>query len=127
MPHVIIEHSANVADHVDVNKVMRAMHERVLATGLAPLAGLRTRAICVDHYVVADGLETNGYVAVTARLGPGRSAEQKQHLLSEMMSVLDEQLAPILEQLALSVELQDIDPSSRINKNYLRTRIGGDS
>jgi 5-carboxymethyl-2-hydroxymuconate isomerase len=127
MPHVIIEHSANVADHVDINKVVSAMHERVLATGLAPLAGLRTRAIPVEHFVVADGLESNGYVAVTARLGPGRSTEQKQHLLSEMMSVLDEQLAPMVEHLALSVELQDIDPSSRINKNYLRARIGGDS
>jgi 5-carboxymethyl-2-hydroxymuconate isomerase len=127
MPHVIIEHSANVADHVDIDKMLRAMHERVLATGLAPLAGLRTRALQSDHYVVADGLDANGYVAVTARLGPGRSGDDKQRLLNEMMSVLDEHLAEIEQHLALSVELQDIDPSSRINKNHLRARIGGDS
>jgi 5-carboxymethyl-2-hydroxymuconate isomerase len=127
MPHVIIEHSANVADHVDIDKLVRSMHERVLATGLAPLAGLRTRALSAQHYVVADGLDTNGYVAVTARLGPGRSDDDKQRLLNEMMAVLDEHLEAIEEHLALSVELQDIDPSSRINQNHLRARIGGNS
>jgi len=124
MPHVIIEHSANLADHVDVGDLVAFLHREVLATGLAPIAALRTRALRTDHYVVADGEPANVYVAVTARLGPGRTDDDKRRLITVLADAVENQLGSTAADAAISVEFQEIDADLRVNRNGLRARIG---
>ena len=69
MPHLTIEYSANVADHVDIDRLVGALHDAALATGVAALDALRTRAVRREHYAIADRHPDNAFVAVTARLG----------------------------------------------------------
>ena len=45
MPHVIIEYSANVADHHDIDALVGVVHDAVVANGIGPHGGVRTRAI----------------------------------------------------------------------------------
>lgn len=125
MPHLTIEHSANVADHVDLEALLDAVHERAAASPLLPLAGLRTRLVPRERYRIADGDPANMFVAVTARIGAGRSDEEKERLLHELVDAVMSVLGPVQERhpLAVSLEITEIDPRFRVNRNNLHERL----
>lgn len=123
MPHLIVEYSANVADRADIAALVDTLHAAALDTGIAALDALRTRAAPREIYAVADRDPDNGFVAVTARLGAGRSDDDKQRFVAALMDALDGFLGDRQQTLMLSVEYQEIDPDLRINKNNLRPVI----
>ena len=123
MPHLIIEHSSNVADVVDIDTLVVALHDAALATGIAPLDALRTRAAERRHYAIADRHPDNAFVAVTARLGAGRTDGEQRTLIDALMAALDHTLGPAQRHVMLSVEFQEINPDRRVNKNNLRSII----
>ncbi len=123
MPHVIIEHSANVADATDVGALVDAVHEAVLATGIAAVDALRTRAAERVHYAVGDRDPANSFVAIVARLGPGRSDDDLQRLLRVLLDTVEGCLGDAAAATMLSAEIQEIDPARRVNRNHLRAAI----
>jgi 5-carboxymethyl-2-hydroxymuconate isomerase len=123
MPHLTIEYSANVADHVDIDHLVGVLHDAALATGIAALDALRTRAVRRDHYAIADRHPDNAFVAVTARLGAGRSDDDQQRLLDALMTALDTTVGAAGRTMMLSVEYQEIEPTRRINRNHLRELV----
>ena len=123
MPHLILEHSANVSEVADIAALVGALHDAVLGTGVVALDALRTRAACRNVYAVADRHPDNGFVAVTARLGAGRTDAEKRLVIDTLMTTLSDVLGDAQRNLMLSVEYQEIDPTLRINKNNLRSVI----
>lgn len=123
MPHLTIEYSANVADHVDIDHLVGALHDTALATGVAALDALRTRAVRRDHYAIADRHPDNAFVAVTARLGAGRGHDDQQRFLDALMTALDAAVGAAGHTMMLSVEYQEIDPTRRLNRNHLRELV----
>ncbi len=120
MPHITIEFSANLeADH-DITALVDQVHQAALDTGLPPLAGLRTRAVSRTHYRIASGEGSFGFVALIARIGPGRTAEQKKHFITALIDAAQASFDPCDHQIAFSVEVQEIDPDYRINRNQIR-------
>jgi 5-carboxymethyl-2-hydroxymuconate isomerase len=120
MPHLIVEHSANV-EHVPL--ILEAVHTAALGTGLASVDALRTRAACRESYVIGDRHPDNAFIALTARLGPGRSADEKQLLIDALMNAIEATVGEAADHMMLSVEIQEIDPSMRLNHNHLRAYI----
>lgn len=123
MPHLTIEYSANVADQIDIDHLVDVLHDAALASGVADLDALRTRAVQRDHYAVADRHPDNAFVAVTARLGAGRSRDDQQRLLDALIDTLDDTVGPAGRTMMLSVEYQEIDPTRRVNRNHLRPLV----
>jgi len=125
MPHVFVEYSSNVADHTPTAKLVEAMHAAIIDTDIGPLAGIRTRGMRRDDFEIADRHPDNMFVAVTVRIGPGRTAEVKKACVSDMIEALKDHLAALCETqpIALSVELQEIDAEFRINHNNLRDHL----
>ncbi len=123
MAHVIVEHSANLSDVVDVQDLLRRIHRAVLDTGVAELDALRTRGESRSMYVLADDDPDNMFVAVTARFGAGRSPEDKQRVIEAVLEALVGTLGDGQRTALLSVEYQDIDPALRVNRNNLRAVI----
>ena len=121
MPHLILEHSANV-EHVPL--ILEAVHAATLATGLAPIDALRTRAACREDYVIGDRHPDNAFIALIARLGPGRSGDEKQLLINALMDAIEATVGEAAGHMMLSVEIQEIDPEMRLNHNHLRAHIG---
>lgn len=125
MPHVIIEHSANVAEHHDIDALVDCVHSAALTHGLAPLTGLRTRAVSRDHYRIANGEPQFGFVAITCRIAPGREATAKQSFLQQLLDAAESQLqseaGPL--HIAYSIELTELNPEFRINRNYVRQAL----
>ena len=125
MPHIIIEHSANLAELTDMDALVAAVHQAALDDGLPALDALRTRAAPRDHYRIADGDPSYGFVCLTARIGPGREPEAVQRFLTRLIDTVDEVLAPLIADhpVAISAEAQLIDPTMRINRNHIRTHL----
>ena len=125
MPHIVIEHSANLDEIIDVQMLVDAVHEAALTDGLASLDALRTRAAVRDHYRIADGDPSFAFVALTARIGPGRRAEDKHRFLNTLIDTVDDRLAPHrgTRPVAISAEIQEIDAEFRINRNHVRAAM----
>ncbi len=125
MPHITIEHSGNLSAECDVQALVDAVHVAALTHPLPAVAGLRTRAVSREHYRVADGDPRYAFVAITARIGPGRDAATKDSFLDLLLDTTEDFLnahAPNLI-VALSGEVQEIDHPHRVNRNQIRTRL----
>jgi len=122
MPHIVVEYSANLEDHIDVGELLTSIHAAAASHALVPLAGLRTRAMKREQYVVANGDARNLFVAVIARLNGDRGQESLLEIRDLLMAVCSDSLRQIREEqpLALSVEVQAIDAATRINDNSIR-------
>ncbi len=129
MPHLIIEFSSNVCTTtggpVVIDDLVDTLHHAALGTGVAPLDALRTRAVGRNHVAIADGHADNMFIAITARLGAGRSDADKRRFVDTLATALDEFLGAAQRTMMLSIEYQEIDPEYRVNKNNLRPIIAG--
>ena len=125
MAHITIEYSANLADHHDVDALVEAVHGAAAAHGLAPLDGLRTRAVARDHYRVADGDPDNAFVAIAVRVGPGRDVAARRAYLETILDAAEAQIGASPSPLAVawSAELTEMDAAFRINRNAVRAHM----
>ncbi len=128
MPHLIIEYSRNLEDCLDEGKFVQNMASALIGTDVFRTGGVRVRAHGVDRHHVADGHEDNGFVAMTLRIAPGRTDQQKALLGERLLSSAKETLAaPIASgHLALSLEIQELDPQFRWNVNSIHDRLESD-
>jgi len=60
MPHLHIEYSKGINDPV-IASLCEAVHKVMFTDSLFPDAGIRVRAFCADHAIVADGLAQNNF------------------------------------------------------------------
>ncbi|MFT7475383.1 MAG: 5-carboxymethyl-2-hydroxymuconate isomerase [Verrucomicrobiales bacterium] len=126
MPHLIVEYTANVALHHDVDALLDALQESVLEMAVAPVPGVRIRAIQLDRYRIADNSDTNhAFIAMVARIGPGRDAATKTRIINTLLDSAEAQFAtepsPLI--IAWSLEVQEIEAEFRVNRNNVATAM----
>jgi len=112
MPHLTIEHSANLGSRVDLAGLVRQLHEAVLETGIFPEKGLRTRVA---------GDVGNAFLHLVLRIGSGREEVALKRAGDGIFAALCEATATDQSQnpLALSFEIQEIDPNLTWKQNNL--------
>ena len=122
MPHQVVEYSANLEGALDIRGLVDCLHEAALQTGTFPLAGLRTRAVRRDVYRIADGHPDNAFVHVLLRIRFGRSLADRERAADSISQALFEFLADLSAErpLAISFDIQDIDPHTNRKNNNLR-------
>ena len=122
MPHITAEYSANVEEKVRIDGFLKALQEAALSTGVAELAGFRTRAERREHYLVADGNPANCFVAITMRVARGRSPEDLKNLREVVTKAAIAYLEPVFASapISFSCEVQEIIPEMRVNKSNIR-------
>jgi 5-carboxymethyl-2-hydroxymuconate isomerase len=123
MPHLTIEYSANLERAVDIDSLVARVHAAALSTGTAPLDALRTRAVRRDHYAIADRHPDNAFVAVAARLGPGRPLDERRRFVEALLAAVVEGCGDAADTTMFSVECTEIDPDTRVNDNRLRPLV----
>lgn len=121
MPHFVFEYSANLEDRLDFQPVFKALHEYIVSTGRFPLGGVRSRAICCDHFRVADGRDDFALINLNLKIGHGRSMEVRQEVAEKVFSIFCEWMKPITEYsyCQISFELTELDPVLKFNKNNI--------
>ena len=125
MPHVVVEYSANLRPRVDLPRLLRVLHEAAIATGVFPPGGTRTRAEERADYLIADGHPDNAFVHATLRIGHGRDLATRRRAGQAVFDALVAELAPVFDAtpLAISFELQEIDPELSWKHNNLHRHL----
>jgi 5-carboxymethyl-2-hydroxymuconate isomerase len=123
MPHVICEYSANLEEKIRLDALLETLHSAMMRTRVAELAGLRTRAARRDHFRIADNDPANGFINITIRVAKGRDAATRKVVAETVFAAASKHLEGVFATtpLALSVEVQEIDPEFRLHTNNIRT------
>jgi len=125
MPHLMIDYSANVEPDVDMGALCDTLRGVAASIDAFPLAGVKVRAVRVDHYAIADGNPKHGFIDISVRIREGRDMHTKQNAAQKLFDVANEFVADVMQRrsLALSLELRDIDaalsPKSGSIRKYL--------
>lgn len=125
MPHLTVEYSANLEPQLDVMALLGVVHKAALATGVFEIGGIRVRAERRDQFIVADGDAANGFVAVHVRIGTGRDEATRTRMAEQIFAAVTAHLDPIFRSspLAISLEVQQIDPVGSLKQNNLHARL----
>ena len=75
MPHIFVEFSTNLKEHINTADLVRHVHDAAAEHPSIPLAGLRTRGVERAEYLIANGDHRNMFVAVIARLNADRGKD----------------------------------------------------
>jgi 5-carboxymethyl-2-hydroxymuconate isomerase len=123
MPHVIAEYSANIEEKIRIETLLEVLHDAMMESGVAELAGLRTRAERRDQFRIADNDPANGFVNITIRLAQGRSLEMRKLVAQTVFTAASRHLERVFATtpFVLSVEVQEIDPELRLHHSNIRT------
>ena len=113
MPHFHIEYSSNLEQVIDIAGLCEALRAEAAGIDAFPTAGIRVRAVRVDHLAMADGDPKHGFVDLSVRLRAGRSDDVKQDAITRIFARMKAFMAPAMDQhsVALSAEMRDIDPA----------------
>ncbi len=112
MPHFIVEYTDNIEEEVEINKLLEKIHAILISHGdVFPVGGIRSRAIELHDYRVADGAEDDAFVHATLKIGQGRSEDVKKQVCDELFGVIKEHFAGLFSKryLALSMELVEFN------------------
>lgn len=111
MPHFQIEYSANIEDVVDISALCDTIRTSAAKVQAFPIAGIRVRAVQVEHFAIADGNPKHGFIDLSIRLREGRPDNVKLDALNVIFSALKNFTANAMEtrSIALSAEMRDID------------------
>lgn len=121
MPHILIEFSANVETAIEPQRLVNAVHDAAVETGLFRISTIRTRAARREYYAVADKNPVNGFIAVTMRISPGRDLAVRSRLASDVLAAITAlgTDAIVVPKLAISVDIEEVDASVAARENNL--------
>lgn len=69
MPHIIIEYTDNIKDEIQIDGLLRKVNDVLISyPSIFPIGGIRSRAIELKHYRVADGTEDDAFVHAILKL-----------------------------------------------------------
>ena len=121
MPHFIAEYSSNIKDDIDFQDFFYQVNGYLGHTGVFPLAGIRSRAICVDDYVIADAKHDYAFIHMTLKVGSGRDIETRQVIAQTLFKFIETYFKPLQDQrlLAISFEMTELDPILNYKSNNI--------
>lgn len=124
MPHIYIEYTDNIKGEAGIEALLEKVNQTLLNhSDIIPVGGLRTRAIELQDYLVADGTEDDAFVHVILKLAPGRTDEQKKAVCDDLFQTIKGHFVHIFEKryIALSMELYEFQ-NATYKHNNIHTR-----
>lgn len=126
MAHFILEYSSNISSsELRVDRLFEALHESAVASGMFPLAGVRSRAIAYDDFRVADGNKERCFINLSVKVGAGRALEERQAVGKQLFDVLTKHLEEVYQRrsIAISFEMRELDPDVKFNLNNIHHEL----
>ena len=126
MPHFIVEYTDNIKEESNMAKLFEDIHNVLIARdSIFPIGGLRSRAIELNDYRVADGLEDDAFIHAVLKIGAGRSEELKKEICEALFEVMKEHFALLMSRryLALSMELVEFSDAGTYKQNNIHSRF----
>ena len=116
MPHIVIEYSREIANKIDIVRLMTVSLEAAAASEVMRREDIKVRAMPYEHYLLADGGDS--FVHTTVRMLSGRSDPQKYHL----SSLLRERQVDLLNDVhdlsvhSVSIDIVDMNPDAYLKR-----------
>ncbi len=110
MPHFVVEYTDNLEKEADIRPLLEKANTILInQNGLFPIAGIRSRAIKLDNYVIADGEEDYAFVHASLTVAAGRSEKDLQRVAEELFDMITDHFEEVIKDryLALSLELNE--------------------
>ena len=112
MPHIHIDHSPGLGEHLDIPELCKTLRDTAVDTGVFPLAGVRVRVIECHYALIADGNPQHAYMDISVRLRGGRDIDTRRMAVQRLFDAAEAQCEDLLKKssFALSMEMRNIDP-----------------
>ena len=126
MPHLTVEYTDNLGDDARIPELLAALHGVLLARpDVFPVGGVRTRALRLTEYRVADGQANDAFVHLTLKIGAGRGEAVRQAVGDELFGALKAHFADAFARrfLALSLEMQEFSEAGTWKHNNIHARF----
>ncbi|MCC8422244.1 5-carboxymethyl-2-hydroxymuconate Delta-isomerase [Photorhabdus thracensis] len=119
MPHFYAECTENIREQANLPALFAKVNQALADTGIFPLAGIRSRAVWLDTWHMADGQHDYAFVHMTLKIGAERSLESRQQVGEMLFSLIKEHFASLMAQryLALSFSMEELDPVLNYKQN----------
>jgi 5-carboxymethyl-2-hydroxymuconate isomerase len=121
MPHIAVEHCEVVGETVDIAGLVACLHRAAIATGTFPDGAVRSFSCPVRFALAGDGTPGNGFVRVSVRIAPGRSAEAKTAVVAALYAAAEQFLQPAFDRgpMALQLELSEFNSALTRSRNTM--------
>ncbi len=126
MPHFIIEYTDNIKNDADIVDLLKKIHAVLISHGdVFPVGGIRSRAIELHNYRIADGEEDDAFVHAMLKIGAGRTDEVKKAVCDELFAAMELHFEELFSRryLALSMELVELRGSGAYKRNNIHSRF----
>ena len=123
MPHIIVEYTDNLKADGRIPELLRKINDVLISFDpIFPIGGIRSRAIELHDYVVADGTGDDAFVHVTLKIGAGRSESEKKEVCDALFDAIKAHFADLFARryLALSMELVEFGQTYKHNNIHSR-------
>jgi 5-carboxymethyl-2-hydroxymuconate isomerase len=125
MPHLTFECTDNIYDDARIPALLKQANDVLVAQGgIYPTGGIRSRAIRLHDWCVADGAQEDAFVHATLKIGGGRSPDAKQRTGDALFRLMTEHFADIYARrgLALSLEIAEFSEAGTWKQNNIHAR-----
>ncbi len=126
MPHFVIEYTSNIKAEARIPQLLAKANEILIAQGgVFPVGGIRSRAIELQDYCVADGQADYAFVHCNLKIGGGRTEGEKTKVCSELFDAIKDHFAEMFSKryLALSLELNEFSETGTYKHNNIHARF----
>ncbi|CEE94584.1 5-carboxymethyl-2-hydroxymuconate delta-isomerase (5-carboxymethyl-2-hydroxymuconic acid isomerase) (CHM isomerase) (CHMI) [Xenorhabdus nematophila str. Anatoliense] len=119
MPHFYAECTENIREVAKLPELFAKVNQELADTGIFPLGGIRSRAIWLDTWQMADGQQDYAFVHMTLKIGSGRSLEDRQKVGEMLFALIKTHFADLMAQryLGLSFTMEELDPVLNYKSN----------
>ena len=128
MPHFIVEYTANLEREGDLPGLLQKINATMIAQGgMFPIGGIRSRAIRLDCYRMADGEADYAFVHATLKIGAGRDEATRKRAGDALFEAMKSHFAALYEKryLALSMEIAEFSEAGTWKHNKVHARFKG--
>ena len=122
MAHIVIEHSSNLRERLNLPRFIQAIHEAALATGIFHTEEMRTRAFESSADRPAEAAADSAFIHLSVRVGHGRDLETRRRACEDIFAAACEQVRDLhaREPFGISVEMQEQDPDPQLVPGNIR-------
>lgn len=126
MPHFIIEYTNNIKEEANISNLLQKVNKILISrSDIFPTGGIRSRAIALEDYYIADGKEDDAFVHAIFKIGAGRIEEDKKETCDRIFNMMKEHFANLYANryFALSMELVEFNEGGTYKWNNIHGRF----
>jgi len=106
MPHIRLEHSANISEKDGMLPLLKKIHTVLVETLPADLATCKSRVFECPVFCVSDGAQQNAFVHLGIHILPGRTQETIEQTKVALINLLKSHFVQSSKDLHLSLSVE---------------------